>query len=137
MELLKLVNVDFFVPDFIDTNIGSGNANSSFLQVTNSQINNSPNSFVETANSSIIGGSGNFIANSSSNVTLINCTNVTAVGVSNFVGVGLSNTIIDSSSSNTTSIAGFTGGGSSGTGEVIDMGNRLTGSDSTDMGNRI
>jgi len=59
------------------------------------------------------------------NIILLNCNRVVVQpDVENFTGIGLSDMVIDSSYSNTTQIAGFSGGGGSGSGEVIDLGNR-------------
>lgn len=137
VELLKLTKYDPFVESTYLTDSGGGNENTSWNNVKKQNITTGDNNFNDGNSSSIIGGSGNVIANSSESVSLINCTNCQAVGVENFTGIGLSDMLIDSTYSNTTLIDGISGGGGSGSGEVIDMGERLTGSDFTDMGNRI
>jgi hypothetical protein len=123
VELLKLTAFDTFVPAVIDTELSTGNAQQNVYKIGGNNIENSPNSYNYGNDSMITGGSGNFI-NLNSNAQLINCNNVVVLGnVEGFTGIGLSDMTIDSTYNNTTQIAGFSGGGS-GSGEIIDLGNR-------------
>jgi hypothetical protein len=123
VRMLKLTHYDEFVPvtEYKDDNDTGGY---SFSQlVFGDNITKGENNTNIGLNSMIMGGGGNFIDKNSESVSLINCNNVTVAGVTNFTGIGLSNLTIDSTYDNTTEIAGFSGGGS-GSGEIIDLGNR-------------
>ena len=125
VELLKLTDYPMFTPTSIDMSGGLGGSNTSWERVYNDNITKGDNNINYGNSSMIMGGTGNFVGNGAENISLINCENVVVQpDVVNFVGIGLSDMVIDSSYSNTTQIAGFTGGGGSGSGEIIDLGNR-------------
>jgi hypothetical protein len=125
VELLKLTDYPVFTPTDSDKGGGLGGGDQGWERTMNDNITKGDNNFNYGESSMVMGGSGNFVSNGSQNISLINCSNIVVLPeVSNFTGIGLSDMTIDSSYSNTTQIAGFTGGGGSGSGEIIDLGNR-------------